>query len=456
MIRPPTGIDRPLAATLAAFVLVLAGLTVGGQFGLWLSPDTPSYLEAATTAAPLAQMRMPFYGWLVGGLLGSGAAGVLPWLQALCYVAAASWLLLALRRLGVSEGARLAVGLALAGANIFILWAHAALPELIGHAGLVLALALVLDLAAGRPAGWRIPLAGAATALGWAFRPSLLPFILLLPALPMLLPWRHAALSRLAGTLGLLAACLLPFLALSTVRQLRYGDFNVVSFGGFQMSGMAALMLTPDIAARLPADLQDTARHIIAGRDALVAAGQAAPIPLNSTGQRSFPSAAAGYFDILVRTHDAVLFNDVAKLRGAGESWVAFNARLQRLALATIRAAPVDYAAWLAGATSRLVGHAIVLDFPFVLATASLILAAILRRMPAPPRRAAEDGIDLQVLLVLSVVYTLGASVLLVVVTLPAERYIDSAMLFLPVWPLYGTIRLLGLFARPCRPMPPS
>ena len=57
-----------------------------------------------------------------------------------------------------------------------------------------------------------------------------------------------AKLSRPAG--------LLPFLATSQVRRATGGDFNIVSFGGFQMSGTAALMLTPATLDRLPADLR--------------------------------------------------------------------------------------------------------------------------------------------------------------------------------------------------------
>jgi hypothetical protein len=432
--------------TLGAFLLVLIGLAVSGRFGLWLSPDTPSYLAAAAAADPLAQLRIPLYGWLVGGLIASPAAWLLPWLQAAAFLAAVAWLLRALRNVGVSRAGRLAVGLALAGANIFLLWANAALPELPGHAALLAGFAATIDIAAGRRPGWRLLAVAAVMALGWAFRPAMLPFLLLLPILPLALP-RHLPMRRLqAAVLGLLAACLLPFLAFSGLRAARYGDFNVVSFGGFQMSGMAALMLTPDIAARLPPDMQDSARRIIAGRDALVAAGEAMPIPRNSTGQRSFPSAAFGYFDILVRTHDAVLYSAVAPLRGANESWVAFNARMQSLALATIRAAPIDYAAWLAGATARLVGHAIVLNPMFLVALAALILACL---HPAsrtlPP---SEVRRDVAVLAAITGLYTLGASVLIVLATIPAQRYIDSAMLFLPVWPLYGAIRLAGLFAR--------
>jgi hypothetical protein len=421
--------------------VVLAGLALTGHFTLWPSPDTPSYLAAAQAADPLGQPRIALYGWLIGGLIGGRGAWLLPWLQAAFYLAGLALLLRALRRLGLSAAGRMAIGLALGGANMLLLWANAALPELAGHAALLIALAAAIDIAGGRAMAWRLALVAAAMALAWAFRPAFLPFVLLLPLLPILLPHPVSRRRVAGGVLGLFAACLLPFLAFSGLRSAREGDFNVVSFGGFQMSGMAALMLTPGIADRLPADMQGAARQIIVGRQALVASGAALAIPRNSAGQRRFASAAAGYFDILVRTHDAVLYGAVAKLRSAGESWVAFNARMQRLALAVIRAAPVDYAAWLAGATARLVGHALVLDAAFLLGSAALAVALAMRA--SRPRRVGPGlARDVAILGVLTGLYTLGDSVLIVAATIPAERYIDSAMLFLPAWPIYAAIRL--------------
>ncbi len=44
-------------------------------------------------------------------------------------------------------------------------------------------------------------------------------------------------------------------------------DFNIVSFGGFQMSGMAALVLDEDIVARLPAEMRPEAASILLARE---------------------------------------------------------------------------------------------------------------------------------------------------------------------------------------------
>ncbi len=427
-------VRRPWIApgiTALAALLPIGALAASGHFSAWFSPDTASYLASDG----LGQMRLPLYGWLLRQLPGDGP--VVPVLQAGSYILAACLLVMAIQRAGGSRAAALAIGLALAWSNLVLLWSYALVPEFPGHAALLLALAATLEVASGR-SGWRgIAVAAGAVTLAWALRPSLLPCVLLLPLLPLALRPQCLLPPRRAIALWLAIACLVPPLLLCTVRLARYGDFNITSFGGFQMSGMAALMLTPEIAARLPLDSAPLAREVLAGREKLEAAGAAIAVPLNSTGHRSFVSAAVFYFDILARTHDTVLYGAVAPLQAPGEMWPAFNQRLQRLAVATVKAAPVSYGAWVVGATSRLVGHALVLNPCFLLAAAMLLLLA------GRPVRAGAPG-DLRLLLVLVGVYTVGTGALAVLITFPASRYIDSAALMLAALPFHGVLRRLG------------
>ena len=63
--------------------------------------------------------------------------------------------------------------------------------------------------------------------------------------------------------------------------------------------------------------------------------------PLNSVGERSFVSAALGYFDIYARSHDDLLYGEIIGLKRADETWVAFNGRLMSFSVATIAAVPL-------------------------------------------------------------------------------------------------------------------
>jgi hypothetical protein len=142
--------------------------------------------------------------------------------------------------------------------------------------------------------------------------------------------------------------------AQSAIRYRAVGDFNIVSFGGYQMSSMAAFMLTPEIIARLPERARPTAQEILAAREVGENEGAVAQTPLNSSRQRSFMSAAFGYFDIYARSYDDLL-GLIAKTRHSGENWVAFNARLTELSLATAAAAPQQWIAlgWRRGLASH-------------------------------------------------------------------------------------------------------
>jgi hypothetical protein len=168
------------------------------------------------------------------------------------------------------------------------------------------------------------------------------------------------------------------------------------------------------------------------------------PVPLNSHGQRSFASAALGYFDVFARGYDTILFVVVARLRQPGESWIAFDRRMLRLSLATAAAAPASYAAWVAGGAARAAGHGTVLNLPFALAALSLGVALVARRRPRRDLPPGAGRIDCDALAWLTGLYSAGAIALPILVTYPAQRYIDSAALLLAAWPFYGMIRLLG------------
>jgi hypothetical protein len=428
-----------------AAVAILAAMAAAGRLDPWVTHDTAGYLDIALFPAGLDGPRLPFYGWLAyAATLGSWRLAVLPWLQAIAYLAAGYGLLRALWAYGLSSAAVLAVGLALLPANVFLIFAPAIHPELPAVAALVFALLRTVRLAAVGPRAGPLVASGLATGLAYLLRPSLLPFIVLLPMLYLALGAGRGHRRRWLTAGLLLLVAMAPFLAVATLRRATVGDFNLVSFGGFQLSGMTGFLLTPQIADDLPPAIAADARRLIATRDAAIAASEAVPVPLNSSGERSFISAALGYFDVFARGYESILFNVVARLRQPGESWVAFDRRILRLSLATVAAAPASYAAWVAGGAARAVGHGTVLNLPFALASLLLALAFVVRRRPDHGLPPSIGSIDRHALAWMTGIYSIGAIALPILVGFPAQRYIDSAALLLAAWPFYGLIRILG------------
>jgi hypothetical protein len=120
-----------------------------------------------------------------------------------------------------------------------------------------------------------------------------------------------------------------------------------------------------------------------------------------------------------------------------------------RLSLETVVAAPERYLAWVVGGTARAVGRMIVTNTPMMLALIGLALAfpiTLWRERPFAPQAYVRRDID--ALLCLVVTYTLASGALMVLVTFPASRYLDTAGIFLPALPIYVLLRVLRVFCR--------
>lgn len=424
---------RRHAETLLSALCVGLALAGVSGFAPWISPDTASYRDPGGWPAAWGGPRHPLFGWLLEQV----SDHTLVAMQLGLLLGATMQLGGSLRRYGAGPAAVWAIRLAIYASNLLILWHSAILPEVLGVGLALVALACVVDLAAGRH--WRLAVAyGVTLGLAVSLRPSLLPAVVVFPLAGALLARRAGAVRpwQLAGALLLAGA--LPCLATAELRRQAVGDFNIVSFGGFQMAGMAGLMLDEGVVARMDGPARADAAAILALRHRLEAAGRVIATPENSQGARSFASTALGYFDLYARTHDALLYEGIATLQG-GQDWVGFNRRMQGFALATLRAAPARYGAWVVGASIRAVGRLTVGNLPFMLAC--LALAVLLPLAAWQGRAPVPDG-DMATLAILAAAWTVAAGALAVLVTFPAARYLDSAGLLLPVLPMHLALRL--------------
>jgi hypothetical protein len=421
---------RVLAAMTALSVVTLAVL---GRFAPQIMHDTGGYLAIVGFPEMLTQPRAPLYGWIVAALdLGRGTFVAVPAVQIATYLAAV-WLCVAqLRRYGLSPAASLSVGAALLFANALLIDSGWIAPELPAITCALLAVAATVELALPRPRWWSWLAVCTAPALAYIMRPNFLPLIVTLPVLFLCLRAMRREPLRPTRAALILAVAALPFLAISTMRAAVVGDFNLVSFGGFTLSGMATLMLSDDVVARLPDDLKPYAADVLAKRRAGEESGRMIGIPLSSSGVRSFHSVTLGYYDVIARTYDDMLYEIIAPTQAPNEDWVAFNRRLMRFSLAVIRAAPDRYAAWVVGGATRMAGRAVVTNLPAMLA---LIVVAV-----AWPWRLFATGeigiapasrLDFPVMIVLGLLWLVGAGALTILASQPGTRYVDTSSLLL-------------------------
>ncbi|MEZ5787803.1 MAG: hypothetical protein R3D62_15310 [Xanthobacteraceae bacterium] len=427
-------VEPPFLIVAGIAVVLLGALWASGLLSGRAAPDTASYLASAISTDPWGQPRHPLYGTLAIWLgATAGASGHIAIAQALLHVVAALTIYggSKLAGLGATSAAVLSACALLAQSALFHL--PLLVPESAAVAFLLLAFAGVLAASRSPRLFWLLlfPIAFAA-AIAYLLRPAFLPAIIVLPVLFLVFSTRNGQRRRVVRAIVLLAAIALPFLVQAGIRQRAVGDFNIVSFGGYQMSALAGLMLTPEKLARLSENVRPTAQAVLAARGAAEAAGRVVPTPRNSSGERSFVSAALGYFDIYARTYDDFLV-EIAKLRRPDESWVAFNRRLMAFSLATVMIAPGQWAAWVGGATARVVGRSLITNAPMLLALIVLCIVALL----ATWRRSGlgPSGRDVAPVIVIALAWLVATVPLAVMVTFPATRYIDTVGVLLPAVP---------------------
>lgn len=439
---------RVLLCAIAIAALLMAAL---GNFTPESLPDSGGYLDPPGWPDFLAWPRTPFYGWVVQLLGGEVAFPGIPALQFLALSAATITLSRAARDFGMSRDAALALALPIPFGNAAILFTNDVHPDALAMALAVAGTACVLRICRSphTPTAAGVMLA-TSTGLAYLLKPAFLAFCAVLPVLALLLlrlrgePLRRS-IAR-AAILGLLVTG--PFLAYAGLRHAVVGHFHVVPFGGIASSGLAGLMLRPETVGRLPPEHRELARHVLAERDRLAAEGRMLPLPLNSRNERSFLSTALGYFDVLARNYDNVVFGIVMPAVQPGRDWVEIDRHLQSFTRAVIVAEPAHYAAWIAGATARFVGMATVLNLSFALSALSLVLAClastIMARMPAATAapRLEDAGKDWAPLFLVVGAWTLANYLPAVLLTFPARRYVDIAGLLLAAPLVLCTLRV--------------
>jgi hypothetical protein len=342
------------------------------------------------------------------------------------------------------------VGAALLIANAFLIDANWVHPELLSITCGLVAVSATIELALPQPRRWAWWLVCVSAGLAYVLRPS---FLLLVVALPMLYALLRAIRGhplRLGRAAAILAVTVAPFIGIASLRAAIVGDFNIVSFGGFAMSGLATLIVSDDTVARVPPDVRPFAAQVLAARRADEESGRMIGIPRNASNERSFYSAALGYFDVLARTHDDGIYQIIAPTRQPNESWIDFNRRLTRFSVAVVRASPGRYAAWIVGAATRVVSHATVTNLPVMLAVIAITVLWPWRLFARGQIGVApRERLDVPVMAMLAIMWFIGAGILTMLMSAPSLRYIDTSDVLVAPLFIYWAALLVRPAAKP-------
>jgi hypothetical protein len=426
----------PLIIFFAVFSVLSGILFALGWFTPVEFPDTPGYVMSAQSANLWGEPRHPLYGWWLMAM-GPGYSAV-PAIQYVFHVVAAVTLYSACRFAGIERFAALALALAALLSQCLMIWGRGVLPEILSVSLLLLAIAAVVAAVQQR---WFLVLLCLYTVtlgLSYTLRPIILPAIAVLPLLFTLLSRIATREWFVARTVLLLLFGMLPFMGQSLYRLNAVGDFGLVSYGGFGISGMTVQLLTPDVIDRLSDEHRPLARQMQEAKERAVAEQVAMPLFRNSTGQRSFQTTALDGFDTLARNYDEIMLGKLVALRLPDESWVAFNARMGAVNGAILRALPERWGLWVIGASSRLMGRLITYNVAFLIATGLFGLAALVNITRSGTALGGSTGTSWTMLTLITMAWVLSTTPLTVIATFPALRYIDTGGMLLSALPLYG------------------
>ncbi|HUQ72541.1 MAG TPA: hypothetical protein VM165_23640 [Planctomycetaceae bacterium] len=265
-------------------------------------------------------------------------------------------------------------------------------------------------------------------------RPAYLFLVGLVPLLGALLVWwqsrdERSSVQPLATRLTL--ASLGPLITFCTVRWLIVGHFGLVSFGGFNLIGIAGQFLSPELVAELPSNLQPLAQDMLARKQALIDP----ELARREWSPRSYIAVETHYDTAMWK----VFTPAATELCGSDPACVDQQGR--DLASAIIRQRPALYANWLLRAFRQAIR---VVTSEFVMNLFSLALIAIgllietrytwLRRrgptVSVPLDDRYFEAVHVQGLIAVS--FALSKIALVILVAPPLGRFMDAAGIFLP------------------------
>ena len=424
---------------LVSLILVAAGvLSAGGRFTAETVNDTPSYadFDFSTWSSALGQMRSPGYPLLLAAVRAiTGNYAAMPVVHFLLFGAGVALLHAGLLAQGFSRAASPWIAGATLAAMILSNYVATLATDTTAAAfGLAACGTLLVWTSVPRSAAaWALLLTLAVVA-AWLVRPtmlSLVPFVCICGPLLELRRLGHTAtLGGLAWRFAMCAAITVtPVLVWCGLRYSVVGKFGVVSFGGYNLIGLAGQFLDDDLLPRLPHDLQPLAKAALERRASLPQDS----IQLAETSVLRYSRIEANY-DLTIWKCFAPAAEELY-----GRDATVLNSRLKDLALAVLRLRPGWYATWILRAGGQAVRGA-AQEFAANPATCAITVAAVLAAFARiikrwrNPQKSQTSGemTPTTMLFVLAICYAACNLALVIVVCPPIGRMTASACVLFP------------------------
>lgn len=428
----------PLALLLAQIGVSVVVLTASGGLDPVIRPDTRSYVNvsrAPTVARALARHRTYAYPLFLKALRELPAEPlpmtVIPKIHAAVFFVAVLVFWFAVRAWSGSAWLALAAATPLISAPVLFL-APRIQPDFPAAGLALIAVSLLLRLAR-RPR--RIVLWILITLIVFATYQARPAYVFLIPFVPAM-GWVLRAcnegrlkLAQAPWAAGLALAMVLPFLVFANARKEMVGHFGLVAFTGFNLIGITASFLDDEIIETLPPERRELAESILRQR---TARGWE-PMTLDGDTRIWQEQFNTNTWRISISKARRMEKQYAQKARQRGESRrfqdIEVNDRLLSLSETIIRQRPHLYLKWFRDGV--LVGLRDILRYPWVFGP----LFALLGALPiALAKRRAKHALNLRLLglLLLCGSYAIIHLLLVVVVSIPIDRYLVTIALLVP------------------------
>lgn len=445
---------------LATSFLILSGLS--GRMETQIEIDTKSYLEAPTSSLKLMlqDFRTPGYPLFLDLMESLGSLDWVPWIHGAIWLAAVGCLLATMNLWGIDRYALLAVAIALGNHPFLHFWSRVVISDTLAMSTALMATAAMMESLRRRQSGWTggwLWTVACLTSMTILIRPA---FLFLLVLWPLGMAWwrwtnDREPLRRAVGDAGKLAAlCWSPLLLYSLMRWIVVGHFGLVSFGGYNVIGIAGQFMEEKDLQHLPAELQATAKEILVQRDRH-------PMFLRNHDDR---------FSQMMERYNPMIWEVTFPIYQKKQlSRLASNQQLTTLSQALIRRHWRDYLWWLAfnarhgiRGTAMQVGAnpgiRLLLTLGIVLIAWRSLPTSLSDRFPpgdaSPGLQYQKSSTGLRLLFWISLGMLLGNVMLVILVEPAIERYMAVSSVLPSAWLAVAIQRFL-LDMTPLRPTEP-
>ena len=259
---------------LAQVVAIAAVLHWFGKFEPTDQIDTASYRDYSigNVEASLNDKRTFVYPLVLRGFESAdGSERLVPWFQYLLAALSVGVFLAALLRSGWNPWMALAGASPILTSQIVVEYTGVLTPDLLAQSLAITSVAFWLLVVHVGNQRWALLGLSIFVFLTYQTKPSYLGLLAFVPVGGWIARWWLHAHRNDAWRIafGLAVASVMPFLLWCSMRWFVVGHFGLVSFGGYNIIGIAGQVLEPDRSKELSAEVQPLANEIVKRREAL-------------------------------------------------------------------------------------------------------------------------------------------------------------------------------------------